>query len=492
MKKEFIETISDSTGNISSRRFRKEYFKKQNKEHIWEWFEIQKQKFPEYIAIHIAICIKHGYETPPKCIVCGKTAKVQTYGGKVTFNYCSKECSHKCKHRHTKISKTKNNYTPEQKTAIENKRKQTNLEKYGVEYQTQRKDVKTIISEKLSKTQIGDIRNTLLDKQWLNEEYNVKKRSAVDIADELNVYYGTVIEYCVKHGFKIRKTSKDSLPQKKIYQYITEIYNGKVMYNDWDVLGNLELDIYIPELKIAIEHNGLPSHSCNIDNIKNKTKHLNKTKRCEELGIDLFHIRGDQWIQKTDIIKSMLENKLKLTKNKIPARKCIIKNISTKEAKEFFDKTHIQGYTTALIRYGLFYDNKLVSAMTFSKSRYNKNYDWELIRFSNILYTNVIGAFSKLLKHFRKNHSGSIISYCDYSRSNGNVYVRNGFALSGNSGVGYYWTDNHNVYHRTHFQKHKMKDKLNIFDSSLTEKENMFNNGYRIIYDCGQMIFTIQ
>ena len=40
------------------------------------------------------------------------------------------------------------------------------------------------------------------------------------------------------------------------------------------------------------------------------------------------------------------------------------------------------------------------------------------------------------------------------------------------------------------FQKHKLKDKLENFDSDLTEVENMINNGYNRIYDCGNLKFV--
>lgn len=491
MVEEFFNTINDVKGNISCRKFRKEYFIKQGKEYLWDWFENQKTNFTGYNDKEVVILIKYGYNEPPKCIVCSNNAKVQTYGAKCTFDYCSKKCSHKSDKRRRKISDSKKSYSLEKILEIENKRKETNLQKYGVEYQSQRAEVKEILSEKLSKFQIGETRNILLNEEWLNEEYNNKKRSAVDIAEELQVYYGTVLEYCRKYGFKIRKVSKGSLPQKQIYEYIKSIYDGGVLYDDWDILGNLELDIYIPELKIAIEHNGLPSHSSNEDNQKVFLRHITKTNRCKALGISLFHIRGDQWIKQKEIVKSMISSKLKKTKT-IYARKCTIKELSVKEAKLFFEKTHIQGYSDSTIKFGLFLDGVLVSAIMFSKPRFNKNYNWELIRYSNELYITVIGGFSKLLNHFRKLHSGNIISYCDNSRGDGNVYKINGFSLIGETKPGYYWTDNHTVFNRVKFQKYKLNKLLKNFDSNKTEKQNMFDNGYKIYYDCGQLVFVLE
>jgi hypothetical protein len=42
---------------------------------------------------------------------------------------------------------------------------------------------------------------------------------------------------------------------------------------------------------------------------------------------------------------------------------------------------------------------------------------------------------------------------------------------------------------RIKYQKHKLKDVLSIFDGEKTEYENMKNNGFRRIYDCGNMVF---
>ncbi len=487
----FLESIFDIKGNISPQKFKKQYFIKQNKEFLWDWFEQQLDNFPGYSNREIVILLQHGYTEPPKCTVCNQNAKIQTYTTPYTFDYCSKSCCLKSTKRKENISNSKKGYSVEKKKEIEDKRVETNLEKYGVKYQSQRKEVSEIISEKLSKHQLGNTRDILLNEEWLNEEYNIKKRSSVDIAEELGVYYGTVISYCKKYGFKIRRVSKGSLPQKQIFEFIKEYYAGEVLFDDWETLGNLELDIFIPELNLAIEHNGLPSHSSNIQTNKIKNRHIIKTDRCKELNIDLFHIRGDQWIKQKEIVKSMILSKLNKT-DKVYARKCEIRNLTVSEAKLFFQKTHIQGYSDSSIKIGLFYNSNIVSAILFSNPRFNKKYQWELIRYSNELNVTVIGGFTKLLKHFKEKYSGSIISYCDKSRSNGNVYYKSGFKLLKETKIGYYWTDNHNVYHRTNFQKHKLKDKLKLFNPESTEKENMFNNGFKLYYDCGQMVFVLE
>jgi len=43
---------------------------------------------------------------------------------------------------------------------------------------------------------------------------------------------------------------------------------------------------------------------------------------------------------------------------------------------------------------------------------------------------------------------------------------------------------------RQNFMKHKLKEKLEIYDEKLTEWENMKNNKYDRIWDCGTDVWT--
>ena len=64
--------------------------------------------------------------------------------------------------------------------------------------------------------------------------------------------------------------------------------------------------------------------------------------------------------------------------------------------------------------------------MTFGKPRYNKNYEYELIRYCSS--KKVVGGAEKLFNYFIKTYNPkSIISYCDWSKFNGNVYSKLGF-----------------------------------------------------------------
>ena len=109
--------------------------------------------------------------------------------------------------------------------------------------------------------------------------------------------------------------------------YFSEILTGNRV-----ILDGKEIDIYIPEIKLGIEFNGLYWHS--EEGGKDSKYHLNKTELCESNGIKLIHIFEDEWLYKKNIVKSRLKNILGLTENKIYARKCEIKEISSRDSKE--------------------------------------------------------------------------------------------------------------------------------------------------------------
>ncbi len=271
--------------------------------------------------------------------------------------------------------------------------------------------------------------------------------------------------------------------------------------NSRSIISPLELDIYSDEFKFAIEYNGLMWHSSGVSEFTKfnrpsdmKLKHLKKTEMCESRGIQLFHIFENEWTDpvKKEVWKSMINSKIHRTK-RIFARKCEIKEISNLESKEFLNKNHMQGFTTAKVRLGLFYNGELVNIMTFSKPRFSKKYDYEIIRSANKLNCTIVGGASKLLKYFERTYKPcSIVSYANRRWSQGNLYEKLGFKLDHVSEPNYfYFLTNENIlYSRNKFQKHKLKDVLKEFNPDKTETENMLLNGYRKIFDCGNLVYV--
>lgn len=270
--------------------------------------------------------------------------------------------------------------------------------------------------------------------------------------------------------------------ENEVCRYLDEC-NIQYIRNDKNILNGLELDIYIPDHNIAIEVNGIYWHS---ELFKRSNYHINKTLKCKEIGINLLHIWEDDWAYKREIIKSIIRNRLGLIDNKIYARKCEIRKVNTKEYKKFLCENHIQGYCSSSINIGLYYNNELISLMTFGFRKTNNKKEYELIRFCNKLNTNVIGGSSKLFKYFLSNYEYvDIISYADISLFTGELYKKLEFISNGLSEPNYFWVGSDNIRkHRYNFSKRKLVNKG--YDKDKTEVEIMHERGYYRVYSCGQ------
>lgn len=366
------------------------------------------------------------------------------------------------------------------KKSIE-KRIINNIKKYGIKHNAQLHIPKETL-------------NLIDNKDWLIEQNYTQKKTQNQIAKELNISQHCIESYFKKYKIKIKKW-KNSKPEKEIYDYIKSIYSINIEENNRSSIFPYELDIYIPDKHLAIEFNGLYYHSYNhSETPQERNYHLIKTELCKEKGIQLLHVFENEWLNKQDIVKSIIASKLGIYQQQIGARECKISLVNFQDTRLFLEQNHIQGFTLSKINIGLYHQNELVSLMTFGKPRFNKHYEWEMIRYCNKLHTKISGGASKLLNYFKENYKPkSIISYADRRYFNGKLYEQLGFSLLRKSKPNYYYFLNNtfNLYSRVQFQKHKLKHILTIFNSNLTESENMFNNKYRRIWDCGNLVYIL-
>ena len=276
-----------------------------------------------------------------------------------------------------------------------------------------------------------------------------------------------------------------SIKEKNIYEYIKSIYPGEIIQSYRD---KLEIDIYLPELKIGFEFNGLYWHS---EKFKEKNYHLDKTNYFKERGIRIIHIWEDDWTFKQDIVKSQINNLLNLNTKKIFARKCVVKNVDIKESRKFLDDNHIQGFTSSNIKIGLYYDKELVSIMTFDQSEGRKKMEeggYNLSRFCNKIGYNVVGGASKLLSNFIKTYKPTrIISYADKDWSVGKLYYTLGFDNISDSKPDYKYIVSDKRVHKSRYKKVKLK----IENMSITETQAMKNKNILRVYDCGKIKFEL-
>ncbi len=377
-----------------------------------------------------------------------------------------------------------------QNEEVKQKIKKTNLERYGVENPSQNKEVR----EKVRNT---TLKNFGVECGFLTEE-SIKKRKKEDYNSIVNnrkeyvvplfeesEYKGSGYENeyfwkCVKCGnvFKSHVFSSRIPRCFKCYPtIITTSSSEKEMIDFIKGLGfavrkkrykKFEIDALIEEKNIGFEMNGLYWHS-EIGGKKDRNYHINKTLFFNELGYKIFHIFENEWLYKKDIVKSIIKNKLGIIDDKIFARKCKLKKVSSKDLKKFYDKNHIQGHIKSSVNLALFYNNEIVCALSISKSRFEKN-AFEIIRFANKLNTSVVGGFSKLLKYYLNNFSfDRLITYSDKRFFDGSIYLRNGFVFDKFTKPNYFYMYKYkDTTNRMKFQKHKLKKTLDVFNENLT------------------------
>lgn len=239
-----------------------------------------------------------------------------------------------------------------------------------------------------------------------------------------------------------------SAAEQHLFDFVKSIYPGEIITNCKSVLKDetkhyYEMDIYIPDKHIGIEYNGTYWH-CSLNH--NKNYHFNKSRIAEKAGIRLIHIYEHEWKDpvKNAVLKSLLRIALGVVQTRIYARNCEIREISNTEAKPFNEVNHLQGHRNAQVTYGLFYENRLVQLMSFSKTKYNRNLknenDWEIIRGCPGSNNVVVGGVSKLFKHFiRTHHPDSVFSYCDFNKFDGRGYEAIGMKCIGYTGPNKWW-----------------------------------------------------
>ena len=289
---------------------------------------------------------------------------------------------------------------------------------------------------------------------------------------------------CRKCGIEGRPVINTSKAEKEIVEFIKSIYSGEIITNDRKILNGKEIDIYIPDLNLAFEYDGIFWHN----NINNSYKF----EECKAKGIRLIRITEPEWVTKNNKIKNFIKSSFGVFDKKFFARKCEIKEINNITYRSFCEENHLQGYSPASVKIGLFYENELIQIMSFAKPRFSKDIEWELIRECSKMNYSIVGGKRKLLKYFeRKYNPKSLISYCEKDKFSGKSYYEAGFKLDRESQPSYNYFYKHDFVplSRLTFQKCKLKNLLEDFDENLSEWENMSNNGYMRLFDYGNYVF---
>jgi hypothetical protein len=375
------------------------------------------------------------------------------------------------------------------------KSKKTSLKNWGVEFPIQ----SNIIKERIKNSNIKKygVSHIFENNNYRELNFNISSNpNYISYESGLNLFHCDCGE---NHTFEITTddyygrlksnnklcticypiSSSSSIKETMLFDFIKSVYDGEIISNFRS--GRLEIDIYLPQLNIGFEFNGIWWHS---DRYKDKWYHKKKTDYFKNIGIRIFHIWEDDWVNNVEILKSQIRNWLMISKNKIWARNCHIVELSN--CSRFLNDNHIQGSDRSNIKIGLLYNGEVVSVMTFNKSEGRKKMaddQWNLSRFCNKLDCNVVGGASKILKHFIKKWEPTrIISYADKDWSNGSLYFNMGFKLLYETDPDYKYIINGKRINKSRFRKSNLK-------TDLSESEYM--SSIPKVWDCGKMKFEL-
>ena len=419
------------------------------------------------------------------------------------------------------------NEIPAKTNQIKEKIKQSNLEKFGYEYAVQspeiRKKLSFILKNKSDEEKqliIQKIKQTKFerygDKNYVNKDQIRKSLNNRSFEEKEKTSYKIMTNWRNKsdeekklilekrkqtNQFKYKsdwtcnildRTKNHGSISNINLKFIDILHNNNISCNLEFHLDNKSYDFKIDNTLIEINptftHNStmaaIFSNTQHQINSLPKDYHLNKSLLAKKYNFFCLHIFD--WDDKNKIINRFLP------KDIIYARNCELKEVNKKECDEFLDLYHLQNACRGqTIRYGLYYDNKLVELMTFGKPRYNKNYEWELLRLCSHKDYKIVGGSEKLFKHFiREINPQSIISYCDYSKFSGEVYERLGMRFIKLTKPNCIWS------------KHKLKITNNLLNQrgadqligthdgkGTSNRDVMIREGWKEVYDCGQKIF---
>ena len=311
--------------------------------------------------------------------------------------------------------------------------------------------------------------------QWLFEA-NLKHNNFYSYPEEYKHSQEKINIICPKHGIflqtpnshlngsgcpkcSLEKINKISFLELELFDFVKSLNINNIQTSNRNILHNKELDLYFPDYNIAIEFNGIYWHS---DKYKDKYYHINKTNECLSKNIKLIHIFEDEWINKKEIVKSMIKNNFNIFDNKININQCEIKEITEDLSFQFFIKNNIYDFIKSDKYIGLYFENKLVSLISFIKNK--------IIQFSDILNTEINKSQEILINYYlNKYKSKNLIIELDKNWFNeNNIYSKLGFKLIQNKNPDY-----------------KFVDKLKRIDKQS-------NNGCEFpkIYDCGYLIYN--
>lgn len=240
-----------------------------------------------------------------------------------------------------------------------------------------------------------------------------------------------------------------------------------------------EIDVMVEDLKIGIEYHGIHWHS---DACRENDYHYNKMITSNNHGYRLIQIFSNEWKDRKYQVKSFLRSALNKNERTIYARKCTIEMLSRKESKEFFDQYHILGRGNYKYSIGLKHQGELVAAITVGY-HHRTNVFGRLNRFVGKYNTTVVGGLSRLCKYAYTLY-GQLSTSIDLRWSTGKSWETLGWNIIENQPIDYFY---YNPNTKIIKSKQSRSKKIVGTPSFVKEREHSILDGFERVYDCGKL-----
>lgn len=285
---------------------------------------------------------------------------------------------------------------------------------------------------------------------------------------------------------------RESFNQIEIYNFVKSLLpDDEIRMSHVGVFEDRrELDIFIPSKSFAIEFNGLTFHT---ENDVSSDYHWKKTKDCREKNITLLHIFSDEWRSsaKQEIVKSMIQQRLKQTTRLLDARKCIVRQMNSAERISFFEQHHIDGDVRVKDAWCLVFEGEIVMALSVREPRQEKYRGClEIARIATTKFCCVRGGLGRLMKaakdFARQKGFKSLLSYVDLRYGDGKSYEAVGFEELSVTDLRFWWVDKNSSQRKDRFAVRA--DSAN----GLSEREVAKQGGFSRIYGCPNRVMTLK
>lgn len=278
---------------------------------------------------------------------------------------------------------------------------------------------------------------------------------------------------------------KESLGQLEMFEFVKSICPDAII-SDRNVISPKELDVWVPSKRFAIEYNGLYWHSSHrqIDPLY----HVKKLDSCTKNDIRLLSVFEDEWRDRRDILCSMIRHRLGVPQRTFNARELDVSDVSSAEAKKFFEENHLEGHVPGIKYLGLrSHDGELLACVSLRKPFHSKYTEFlELGRCATTLATNVRGWLGKLSRaaalFCKEVGYTKMMTYVDQRVGNGNGYALAGWKLIDDGGrPRFWWTDTRMRYNRFLYRADTSR--------GLSQEEVAREAGVKKIFGCRNSIY---